>query len=158
MRGHILKSDSHNVQDEYIVQRKNQFKIEGLYIILGVLCINVIQGFIRDALSSHVILSLLILLFFASYYMIRGAFSGTEYPNVASRNKYKQKRRELTVYTTITYIIFLALSIGDKFFFHPNKEWLDIFAVSTIFLILLLLINYFSVKKSYEKNQDIGDD
>src|SRR5690625_7061209 len=89
--------------------------------------------------------------------MIRGAFTGTEYPNVASRNKYKQKRRELTVYTTITYIIFLALSIGDKFFFHPNKEWLDIFAVSTIFLILLLLINYFSVKKSYEKNQDIGD-
>src|SRR5699024_11536201 len=134
MRGHILKSDSHNVQDEYIVLRKNQFKIEGLYIILGVICINVIQGFIRDALSSHVILSLLILLFFASYYMIRGAFSGTEYPNVASRNKYKQKRRELTVYTSINYIIFLALIIGDIIFFYPFNGRYYYFVVFFIFI------------------------
>lgn len=158
MTFNIFKSDSKDIQDEYIIQKKNQFKIEGLSIILAVLVINVLQGFIRDAVLSHVILSLLILLFFASYYTLRSIFSGIEYPDVASKNKYKQKRKEVTAYVAIAYIIFLTLSIGDKLIFHPNKEWLDIFGVSTIFLILLFLINYFGVKKSYEKNKDINDD
>lgn len=144
--------------DEYVEQKKVQFKVEGLYIILGLLTVNILQGFIRGKMTDHVLLSIGIVYFFLMYYMLRKVFTGVEHPNIASEKRYKKKRKEIIILWLTSFVIFLVANIGHKLLFSPDREWIDILGVSALFLIILFLIEYLSVKKSYQKNQDIGDE
>lgn len=144
--------------DEYVEQRKTQFKLEGLYIILGVLILNILQGIITGNLSDHVFLSFGIVCFFTVYYLLRKVFTGLEYPDVASEKGYRKKRKEVFALWLTTFIIFVSINIGHKLLFSPEREWIDIIGVSGLFLLFLFLIEYFSVKRSYKKNQEIGTD
>jgi purine-cytosine permease-like protein len=144
--------------DEYVEQRKTQFKIEGLYIILGVLILNILQGIITGNLADHVLLSFGIVSFFAVYYLLRKVFTGLEYPDIASEKGYKKKRKEVLTLWLTTFVIFVTLNIGQKLLFSPEREWIEIIGLSALFLLFLFLIEYFSVKRSYKKNQDIGSD
>lgn len=144
--------------DEYVDQRKTQFKIEGLYIIIGLLVINILQGIIRGDLADHVLLSIGIVYFFMMYYLLRKVFAGIEHPNIASEKKYKKKRKETIALWLTSFVIFVIVNIGHKLLFSPHREWIDIFGVSALFLLILFLIEYFSVKRSYQKNQEIDDE
>ena len=144
--------------DEYVDQRKTQFKIEGLYIVLGLLTLNILQGIITGNLSDHVLLSIGIVYFFVVYYLLRKVFTGLEYPDIASEKGYKKKRNEILLLWLLTFVTFVTVTIGHKLLFSPEREWIDIIGVSALFLLLLFLIEYLSVKKSYKKNQDIGSD
>ena len=144
--------------DEYVEQKKNQFKIEALYIVLGLLTLNILQGIITGNLSDHVLLSIGIVYFFVVYYLLRKVFTGLEYPNIASEKGYKKKRKEVLMSWLTTFIIFVTLNVGHKLLFSPEREWIDIIGVSALFLLFLFLIEYLSVKKSYKKNQEIGSD
>lgn len=144
--------------DEYVEQRKTLFKIEGLYIILILLSLNVLQGIIRGDISDHVLLSVGIITFYSIYYLLRKAFTGVEYPNIASQKRYRKKRREVIVLWITSFLIFMIINIGDKLFFHQDRSWIDIFGISTLFLIILFIIEYFSLKKSYEKNKTLTND
>src|SRR5690625_1982257 len=144
--------------DEYVAQKKAQFKIEGLYIILGFLILNILRGFITGNLSDHVIVSIGIVYFFIIYYLLRKIFTGLEYPNIATEKGYKKKRKEALISLFASFVIFVILNIGDKLFLKPEREWIDIIGLSALFLLFIFLIEFFSVKSSYKKNQDIGTD
>lgn len=144
--------------DEYIDKKKLQFRLEALYIIIALLAINVLIGIITGNYPGHVLLSAGILFFFVMYTLLRSIFTGLEYPEVAGKGTYKTKRHEVLVYAGVAGIIFLAVSIGDKLFVHTDKSWVDIIAISIIFLVLYSILNYISVKKSFQKNKDIFDD
>lgn len=144
--------------DEYVEQKKVQFKVEGLYIVLGMLIVNILQGFIRGKISDHVLLSLGIVFFFVMYYMLRKALTGVEHPNIASEKRYNKKRKEIIISSLIAFGTFLGGNIIHKLVFSPHREWIDIFAVSALFLVIWFLIDYFSVKRSYQKNQEIDDE
>lgn len=144
--------------DEYVDRKKLQFRLEALYIIIALLSINILIGLITGNYSGHVLLSMCIVFFFTAYTFLRSIFAGVEYPDVASKNTYKTKRREVLMYAVSAGIIFFVLSIGQKLFFNSNKTWTDIIGVGIIFLILYAILNYLSVRKSYKKNKDIFDD
>jgi|SRR5690625_4526593 len=144
--------------DEYVEQKKNQFKIEALYIIIGLLSLNILQGFITGNLSDHVLLSIGIVYFFAVYCLLRKVFTGLEYPDIASEKGYRKKRKQVLISWFTTFIIFVTINIGHKLLFSPEREWIDIIGLSAFFLLFLFLLEYFSVKRSYKKNQEIGSD
>lgn len=144
--------------DEYVDQKKNQFKIEALYIIIGLLSLNILQGVITGNLSDHVLLSIGIVYFFTVYYLLRKVFTGLEYPDVATEKGYKKKRKDVLMLWLSTFIIFVTINIGHKLLFSPEREWIDIIGLSGFFLLFLFLLEYFSVKRSYKKNQEIGSD
>src|SRR5690554_7246486 len=98
--------------DEYVDQKKTQFKIEALYIILGLLSVNILQGFISGNLSDHVFLSIGVVYFFTVYYLLRKVFTGLEYPDVATKKSYKKKRKEVLMLWLSTFIIFVTINIG----------------------------------------------
>jgi len=75
----LFQTESSN--DEYVEQKKTQFKIEALYIIIGLLSLNILQGFITRNLSDHVLLSIGIVYFFVVYDLLRKVFTGLEYPD-----------------------------------------------------------------------------
>lgn len=144
--------------DEYVDQKKTQFKIEALYIIIGLLALNILQGIITGNLSDHVLLSIGIVYFFAVYYLLRKVFTGLEYPDVATEKGYKKKRKEVLMLWLTSFVIFVTINIGHKLIFSPEREWIDIIGLSGLFLLFLFLIEYFSVKRSYKKNQEIGSE
>src|SRR5690625_2539435 len=144
--------------DEYVEQKKTQFKIEGLYIILFLLSLNALQGIIRGDASDHVILSIGIIALYSVYYSLRKVFTGLEYPNVASQKRYRKKRKEIVLIWITSFLVFIIANIGDKLFFHQDRNWMDIIGVSSLFIIFLFMIEYFSLKKSYEKNKSLTDD
>src|SRR5690625_2325769 len=111
--------------DEYVEQKKNQFKIEALYIIIGLLSLNILQGVITGNLSDHVLLSIGIVYFFAVYYLLRKVFTGLEYPDVATKKGYKKKRKEVLMLWLSTFIIFVIINIGHKLLFNPERGWID---------------------------------
>lgn len=144
--------------DEYIEQRKTQFKLEALYIILGLLILNIAQGIITGNLSDHVLLSIGIVYFFTVYYLLRKVFTGLEYPDISSEKGYKKKRKEALTLWLTTFVLFVIANIGQKLLFNPEREWIDIIGISALFLLFLFLIEYFSVRRSYKKNQEISSD
>lgn len=144
--------------DEYVEQRKSQFKIEGLYIILGLLSLNILQGVITGNLADHVLLSIGIVYFFVVYYLLRKVFTGLEYPDVSTEKGYNKKRKEVLMFWLTSFVIFVTINIGHKLLFNPEKEWIDIIGMSGLFLLFLFLIEYFSVNRSFKKNQEIGTD
>lgn len=148
----------HRSNDEYVDQKKIQFKIEGLYIILGLLVINILQGVIRGDLADHVLLSIGIVYFFIMYYLLRVVFTGIEHPDIASEKKYKKKRKETIAISLSSFVIFVTLSIAHKLLFSPQREWFDIIGVPLLFLLIWFLFDYFSVKRSYQKNKEINND
>lgn len=152
----LFQTESSN--DEYVEQKKTQFKIEALYIIIGLLSLNILQGFITRNLSDHVLLSIGIVYFFIVYYLLRKVFTGLEYPDVATEKGYQKKRKEVLMLWLASFVIFVIINIGHKLLFNPEKEWIDIIGISGLFLLFLFLIQYFSVKRSYKKNQDISGD
>lgn len=151
----FLQSDSN---DEYVDSQKNKFKIETLYIVLLIATVNVIQGFIRNEISDHVILSGALLLIAALYYFLRSAFTGIEHPNIATKKSYRKQRKVVRTSVITMFLIYLILMIGNKLLFHPDLEWFDIFAISIIFIILFFALEMISLKKSYKKNREIVDD
>jgi hypothetical protein len=144
--------------DEYVDKKKLQFRLEALYIIIILLAINVLIGVLTGDYSEHVILSAGILFFFVIYTLLRSIFTGLEYPEVAGKRAYKTKRHEVLVYAGVAGIIFLVINIGDKLFFNTDKSWVDIIVISIIFIMVFFVLNYISVRMSYQKNKDIGDD
>src|SRR5690625_5253844 len=104
----FFQTESSN--DEYVEQKKTQFKIEGLYIILGLLSLNILQGAITGNLSDHVLLSMGIVYFFAVYYLLRKVFTGLEYPDIASEKGYKKKRKEVLKLWLMSFVIFVTLN------------------------------------------------
>src|SRR5699024_4632406 len=152
----LFQTQSSN--DEYVDQKKTQFKIEALYIIIGLLSLNILQGFITGNLSDHVLLSIGIVYFFTVYYLLRKVFTGLEYPDIATEKGYKKKRKEVVMLWLTSFVIFVTINIGHKLIFSPEREWIDIIGLSGLFLLFLFLIEYFSVKRSYKKNQDIGSE
>lgn len=141
-----------------ISNKKTQFKLEGLYIILILLSINVLQGLIRGDSSDHVIISIGVIAIFSIYYLLRKVFSGIEYPDIATKRRYRKKRQEVSVLWMASFIIFMIANIVHKIFFQQDRSWIDIIAISSLFLIILYFIDYFSLKKSYKKNKSLTDD
>lgn len=144
--------------DEYVDKKKLQFRLEALYIIIALLAINGLVGILTGNFSGHVLLSIGIVVFFCTYLLLRFTFNGLDHPDVASKNMYKTKRREVLVYTVISAVIFFMINLGYKLFFKSHSSWIDIIGVSIIFLVIFGIWNYISVKKSYRKNKEIFDD
>lgn len=153
----IINLFKHNSNDEYVEQKKQQFQLEGLYVIIIILVINSLQGLFRNDISSHVLLSIGILLFLIVYYSLRKIFTGIGYPNIESEKKYQKKMKQIRSFAILAFTIFTVINVSNKLLFNSDQSWIDIIAVSIIFLILLFTFEYFSVKKSYEKNKSMEE-
>ncbi len=147
-----------NSNDEYVDSQKNKFKIETLYIVLLVAAVDLLQGMIRGEMSEHVILSGILLVIAILYYTLRSTFSGIEHPNVATKKSYKKQRRAVRTSILTMFVMYLTFSIGNKLLFSPDQSWVEIFAISIVFIILFFTLEMVSLKKSYKKNREIVDD
>ncbi|MDT8974718.1 DUF6773 family protein [Paenibacillus sp. chi10] len=151
-------TSSNQSNDEYVIQKKNKFKIEALYLIIGLLLLNGIRGILMGDYSENVLMSLGIVFFYAIYFMLRYIFTGLEYRDVTTDRGYRKKRREVLMISLSAFGIFFIVTIGQKLLFRPDKPWMDVIGPSVLFLIILAAGNYFSLRRSYAKNKEIFGD
>jgi hypothetical protein len=141
--------------DEYKRQRIVYFLAEGsilLLIFLGLLFgANQLSRWSPDV---DIILGLAIVVFIL-YVFTRYMLSGIEYTDVSTEKQYKRERSisvKKSIFFAITFFVLSILFMGVP---RLKQEWIDILGISIIAAILLFLINYISLKRSYKKNKDL---
>ena len=102
-------------------------------------------------------LALFSVVFLSIYITLRSIFTGIEYPEFATKKQYKEEKRK-KIYTSIKFwFIFIILFTLFKGIPTNSKEIFNLIGTATIAAIVLFILNYFSLKKSYEKNKDLLD-
>lgn len=141
--------------DEYKRQRILHFFAEGSILLLMYIgMFFIIEKLTNWDLNLEVILGLSIVVF-VSYVFARYILSGIEYTDIATDKQYKKEISTFIKESITFFIIFFTLSsmfIGTPGIKH---NWFETLAVSIIAAILLFLINYISLKRSYKKNKEL---
>jgi len=137
--------------DEYKRQRILHFFAEGsilLLIYLGLAFTTV--NLTNWNLDLEVILGLAIVLFI-SYTFVRYTLSGIEYTDISTDKQYKKERNSFVQKSIIFGFTFFTISL----FFTGSREWIETLSISIIASLLLFLINYISLKRSFKNNKDV---
>ena len=144
--------------DEYKKQRMLYFIAEGgtlLLIFLGI-------TFGVKKLSSwnpdiDLVLGSAIAIFML-YVFLRYTLSGIEYTDVSTAKQFKQEKgifiKKSMIFTatfTLVYFLFFGLQ-------RIKEEWIDILAVAILGGLVLFIINYTSLKRSYKINRELLDE
>lgn len=145
-------------KDEYREKRLLYFIAEAVFILGIFLFIYLIfESYITKMNISGDMLALFSVVFLSIYITLRSIFTGIEYPEFATKKQYKEEKRK-KIYTSIKFwFIFIILFTLFKGIPTNSKEIFNLIGTATIAAIVLFILNYFSLKKSYEKNKDLLD-
>ncbi|WP_071459389.1 hypothetical protein [Bacillus massilinigeriensis] len=139
--------------DEYREKKTLYFLSEGSIILLlflsGVFIINRYIPRLQIDLEFSIFIAIWI---FIGYVFLRYIISGMEYTDISTDGTYKSKLKVIIIKSCGFVMIFnLVYSV----FILPNSisEWFEIIAVSIIGGLILFLLDYISLKKSYKKNK-----
>ncbi|VEI06394.1 hypothetical protein [Kurthia zopfii] len=124
-----------------------------IVLLLGVF-LNRFLKFFDDEIGF---LFLIVLMSALGYGIIRYIFSGIEYVTVFDKNDFKKKLKKIFRNGFKFVFIFFALSSSLKFFNVINFNWYDIFGLTFIVLILIILMNYISLCFSFKKNGSVSN-
>lgn len=141
--------------DEYRERKLLYFLSEGSIILLMYL----IGIFITNRYISYFQIDLEFLLFlgiwvFIGYVLIRYTISGMEYADLSTEQDYNRKLKATRV-KSIGFVVFFALL--SLVFMAPSdvSEWIGVMGTSVLSGLILFLIDYISIKRSYKKNKEL---
>ena len=95
---------------------------------------------------------------FACYVLFRYTFSGIEYTDIGTEKEYTKEKGVITfrAFTfAVTFFVLYTLFLG-----LPNSgvQWFDSIGLFVTVGIMMFLINYISLKRSFKKNKSLVDD
>ena len=141
--------------DEYREKKALYFLSEGSVILLlfliGIFIINRYVPNLQIDLEFSLFIAIWI---FIGYVFLRYIISGMEYTDISTEKAYKRQLKVIFIKSCGFVIIFNLLY---PVFMLPNSisEWFEIIAVSVIGGLILFLLDYISLKKSYKKNKEL---
>lgn len=138
---------------------------------------NKIKGFFSEALLLVIIVNFFLLIsiqfynkdfinneFFAfiniaipaGYILIRYILSGIEYTAIFTSTDYSKENKRLVKNSFKFFVMFALLTLIFKGIPTNLKETTEILGVALIAAIILMIINWLSLKLSYKKNRNLG--
>lgn len=146
-------------KDEYREKRFLYFVAESVFIF-GILIFLylIVDSFIIALNVPGDMMALLSFGFLSTYILLRSTLTGIEYPEVATKKRYKKEIRS-KVYDSIRFGVIFIIFYGIFRGIPSNLE--DVFDVvgpATLMAIFLFILSYVSLRRSYSKNKDLLDD
>lgn len=146
-------------KDEYQEQRILYFIAEAAVLLVVFLFLYLfVNTFIIELNITGEIIGLLSFLLLVTYVTIRSISSGIEYPDVATKSRFRQEKRAKLFSSLIFGAVFLIIYIIFKGFPSSGKEIFDIVMPAVFATFFFYLFQYISLKKSYKKNKELLDD
>lgn len=146
-------------KDEYREQRLLYFIAEAAVILVALLFIYLgINTLVSDLHFSGEMIGLLCFTFLVTYITIRSISSGIEYPEVATKTRFKQENRAKIFSSIIFGVIFLLIQIAFKGFPTNGAEIFDVVPITVLSALFFYLFQYISLRRSFKKNKELMDD
>lgn len=143
-------------KDEYKQTRILYFIAESFFIFIAVLLLTVFSNRFIGVLNEDIALVILIVLISLSgYVLIRYIFSGIEYVNVFDKADYRKELRKMFLNGFKFAIIFLFVSSFLRILDMISFDWFDILGVTFTVFILVIIMNYISLRFSFKKNMEL---
>jgi len=139
--------------DEYKEKRMLYFFAEGGILLFLSLVLMMIGNKYFSLDLEFILLSAIIL--FILYVFARYIVAGIEYTEVATEMAYKKELRVILVKSStflVGYTLLYLLFVGIP---SSQSDWIDLIGVSLCVSIVMFLINYISLKRSYNKNKEL---
>ena len=139
--------------DEYKEKRMLYFFAEGGILLFLSLVLMMIGNKYFSIDVEFILLSAIIL--FILYVFARYIVAGIEYTEVATEMAYKKELRVILVKSStflVGYTLLYLLFVGIP---SSQSDWIDLIGVSLCVSIVMFLINYISLKRSYNKNKEL---
>lgn len=91
----------------------------------------------------------------AGYILIRYILSGIEYAAIFTSTDYSKENKRLVKNSFKFFVMFALLTLIFKGIPSDFKETAEIVGVALIAAMMLMLINWLSLKSSYKKNKNL---
>lgn len=146
-------------KDEYREKRFLYFVAESVFILGILLFFYLIVDSLFVALNvAGDMMAFLSLGFVSTYILLRSTLTGIEYPEVATPNKYREEKRS-KVYGSIRFGILFLILYGILEGFPSNlQEIFNIVGPALLAAFFFFILNYLSLRRSYNKNKDLLDE
>lgn len=146
-------------KDEYREKRFLYFVAESV-LILSILFFLylIIDSFLIDLNVAGDMMALISLGFLSIYILLRSTLTGIEYPEIATKERYKEEKRS-KAYESIRFGILFIIVYGVFKGIPANlQEAVNVIGPAILAAIFFFLLNYISLRKSYSKNRELLDD
>ncbi|MDW0110221.1 hypothetical protein [Sporosarcina aquimarina] len=146
-------------KDEYREKRFLYFVAESVLILSILLFLYlIVDSFLIDLNVPGDVMALISLGFLSIYILLRSTLTGIEYPEIATKVRYKKEKRS-KVYGSIRFGILFIIVYGVFKGIPANlQEVVNVIGPATLATIFFFLLNYISLRKSYSKNRKLLDD
>ena len=139
-------------EDEYKEKKMLHFLSEGgILLFLALLATLVFSQFYNLDISSVLLLHVAIFLF---YVLGRYIVSGIEFTDVATDREYKKELKVILIKSAG----FTGMFILVAFLFNglgTTSRWIEIIGVATLAGLFLFIINFVSLKRSFNRNKEL---
>lgn len=89
------------------------------------------------------------------YTYVRYILSGIEYTNVSNEREYKEQRKKVVIRSLVIGVVFFLILLLFKGILTKLEETIELIVLPILFIIFFILFNFFSLKRSMKKNQDV---
>lgn len=146
-------------KDEYREKRFLYFVAESVLILSILLFLYlIVDSFFINLNVPGDMMALISLGFLSIYILLRSTLTGIEYPEIATKARYKEEKRS-KVYGSIRFGILFIIVYGVLKGIPANlQEVVNVIGPAILAAIFFFLLNYISLRKSYSKNRELLDD
>ncbi|MCM3722926.1 hypothetical protein [Solibacillus isronensis] len=143
--------------DEYKRNKIKGFFSEALLlvIIVNFFLLISIQFYNKDFINNE-FFAFINIVIPAGYILIRYILSGIEYTAIFTSTDYSKENKRLVKNSFKFFVMFALLTLIFKGIPTDLKETTEILGVALIAAIILMIINWLSLKLSYKKNRNLG--
>lgn len=146
-------------KDEYREKRFLYFVAESVLILSILLFLYlIVDSFLINLNVPGDMMALISLGLLSIYILLRSTLTGIEYPEIATKARYKEEKRS-KVYGSIRFGILFIIVYGVLKGIPANlQEVVNVIGPAILAAIFFFLLNYISLRKSYSKNRELLDD
>lgn len=146
-------------KDEYKEKRFLYFVAESVFI-LGILLFLylLVNSFIVSLNIPGDMMAFLSLGFLSTYILLRSTLTGLEYPEIATKTRYREKLRSKMYGSIFFGILFIIVYAVVKGIPSNLQEVINVIGTVTLAALFFFILNTISLRKSYSKNKDLLDD
>ena len=142
-------------EDEYKRQRILYFMAETTFLtVLMLLIIGSLKYYANLPFDPEFLL-LLGPFIMIGYTYVRYILSGIEYTNVSNKKVYKEQGKKIVSYSIVMGVVFFFILLLFKGIPTKLEETIELIVLPILFIIFFILFNFFSLKRSMKKNQDV---
>lgn len=146
-------------KDEYREKRFLYFVAESILILSILLFLYlIVDSFFINLNVPGDMMALISLGLLSIYILLRSTLTGIEYPEIATKARYKEEKRS-KIYGSIRFGILFIIVYGVLKGIPANlQEVVNVIGPAILAAIFFFLLNYISLRKSYSKNRELLDD